>query len=288
MKLFHFFYYSLPSPHVNILMWGYYRRGKNETNLEVVRFRWIFLNNIFLSQEKNEARVRSCGGSSREREDWGETEMGREVAESCIDGVLIEMVSAYGRRFYATKPELAARRIEAIGFQVGHQLIERFSSISSLSCTAFFSFQINCLILQLSCRPMFFFCTDHVSLLDLVIKGFPFWKFRSKKGSIENLLHTAAIFRSFPRGFGGCWWLMFRNNSVGSVCASILYFWPEIPSKDYSWFSVHDWFYRSCYILFSTAIEEVPNRSTDWNNWSRIHLGRGINISLNRNQLLLG
>ncbi|KAG6502247.1 hypothetical protein ZIOFF_042136 [Zingiber officinale] len=36
------------------------------------------------------------------------------------------MVSAYGRRFYATKPDFAARRIEAIGFQVGRQLIERF------------------------------------------------------------------------------------------------------------------------------------------------------------------
>ncbi|KAG6520669.1 hypothetical protein ZIOFF_017729 [Zingiber officinale] len=53
--------------------------------------------------------------------------MGREVAESCFDGLIIEMVSAYGRRFYATKPDLASRRIEAIGFQVGHQLIERYT-----------------------------------------------------------------------------------------------------------------------------------------------------------------
>jgi hypothetical protein len=30
------------------------------------------------------------------------------------------MVSAYCDRFYANKLELAARRIEAIGFQVGH------------------------------------------------------------------------------------------------------------------------------------------------------------------------
>ncbi|MQM04431.1 hypothetical protein Taro_037225 [Colocasia esculenta] len=51
--------------------------------------------------------------------------MGREVAESCVDGLLIEMVSAYCDRFYATKPELAARRIEAIGYQVGLQLSER-------------------------------------------------------------------------------------------------------------------------------------------------------------------
>jgi hypothetical protein len=51
--------------------------------------------------------------------------MGREVAESCVDGVVMEMVAAYCGGFYAAKPELAARRIEAIGFQVGHQLTER-------------------------------------------------------------------------------------------------------------------------------------------------------------------
>jgi hypothetical protein len=37
----------------------------------------------------------------------------------------MEMVAAYCGRFYAAKPELAAGRIEAIGFQVGHQLSER-------------------------------------------------------------------------------------------------------------------------------------------------------------------
>ncbi|KAG6498353.1 hypothetical protein ZIOFF_046265 [Zingiber officinale] len=42
------------------------------------------------------------------------------------------MVSAYGRRFYATKLDFAARRIGAIGFQVGHQLIERFPSTLSI------------------------------------------------------------------------------------------------------------------------------------------------------------
>jgi len=52
--------------------------------------------------------------------------MVREVAESCVDGVVMEMVAAYCGRFYAAKPELAARRIEAIGFQVGHQLSERY------------------------------------------------------------------------------------------------------------------------------------------------------------------
>jgi hypothetical protein len=52
--------------------------------------------------------------------------MGREVAESCVDGVVMQMVAAYCGGFYAAKPELAARRIEAIGFQVGHQLTERY------------------------------------------------------------------------------------------------------------------------------------------------------------------
>lgn len=53
--------------------------------------------------------------------------MGREVAESCIDSLLIEMVSSYSDRFYSSKPDLAARRIEAIGYQVGHQLSERYT-----------------------------------------------------------------------------------------------------------------------------------------------------------------
>lgn len=48
--------------------------------------------------------------------------MVKEVAESSFDSLLIEMVSSYCDRFYANKPELAARRIEAIGYQVGHQL----------------------------------------------------------------------------------------------------------------------------------------------------------------------
>ncbi|XP_010546647.1 PREDICTED: trafficking protein particle complex subunit 6B-like isoform X2 [Tarenaya hassleriana] len=53
--------------------------------------------------------------------------MGREVAESCVDTLLTETVSMYCDRFYANKPELAARRIEAIGYQVGHQLSERYT-----------------------------------------------------------------------------------------------------------------------------------------------------------------
>lgn len=51
--------------------------------------------------------------------------MGREVSESCLENLLIEIVSSFCTGFYVDKPELAARRIEAIGFQVGHQLSER-------------------------------------------------------------------------------------------------------------------------------------------------------------------
>jgi len=53
--------------------------------------------------------------------------MVREVSESCIDGILTEMVSTYCDRLYQNKSELAARRIEAIGYQVGHQLSERYT-----------------------------------------------------------------------------------------------------------------------------------------------------------------
>ncbi|KAI3803690.1 hypothetical protein L1987_31850 [Smallanthus sonchifolius] len=53
--------------------------------------------------------------------------MAREVSESCMDSLLTEIVSSYCNRFYANKPELAARRIEAIGYQVGHQLSERYT-----------------------------------------------------------------------------------------------------------------------------------------------------------------
>jgi len=52
--------------------------------------------------------------------------MVREVSESCVDSLMTEMVACYCNRFYANKPELAARRIEAIGYQVGQQLSERF------------------------------------------------------------------------------------------------------------------------------------------------------------------
>ncbi|KAK4851017.1 hypothetical protein QYF36_011810 [Acer negundo] len=58
--------------------------------------------------------------------------MGREVSESCVDGLLTEMFSTYCNRFYANKPELAARRIEAIGYQVGNQLSERQHTLFSM------------------------------------------------------------------------------------------------------------------------------------------------------------
>ncbi|KAJ4815677.1 Trafficking protein particle complex subunit 6B [Rhynchospora pubera] len=85
--------------------------------------------------------------------------MGREVAESCIDGVIIEMVSAYASSFYSSKPDLAARRIEAIGFQVGHQLSERYTME----------------------RPRF---ADHLEAIKFICKDF--WSELFKK-QIDNL-----------------------------------------------------------------------------------------------------
>ncbi|KAL6600566.1 hypothetical protein ACP70R_045366 [Stipagrostis hirtigluma subsp. patula] len=85
--------------------------------------------------------------------------MGREVAESCVDAVVMEMVAAYCGRFYAAKPELAARRIEAIGFQVGHQLTERYTME----------------------RPRF---SDHLEAIKFICKDF--WSELFKK-QIDNL-----------------------------------------------------------------------------------------------------
>ncbi|KAE8734633.1 putative histone H2AXb-like [Hibiscus syriacus] len=85
--------------------------------------------------------------------------MGREVSESCIDNLLIEMVSTYCNRFYANKPELAARRIEAIGYQVGHQLAERYTME----------------------RPRF---SDHLEAIKFICKDF--WSELFKK-QIDNL-----------------------------------------------------------------------------------------------------
>ncbi|GAV82202.1 TRAPP domain-containing protein [Cephalotus follicularis] len=85
--------------------------------------------------------------------------MGREVSESCIDSLLTEMVTTYCNRFYANKPELAARRIEAIGFQVGHQLSERYTME----------------------RPRF---SDHLEAIKFICKDF--WSELFKK-QIDNL-----------------------------------------------------------------------------------------------------
>ncbi|KAJ4719563.1 trafficking protein particle complex subunit 6B [Melia azedarach] len=85
--------------------------------------------------------------------------MGREVSESCVDSLLTEMVSTYCNRFYANKPELAARRIEAIGYQVGHQLSERYTME----------------------RPRF---SDHLEAIKFICKDF--WSEVFKK-QIDNL-----------------------------------------------------------------------------------------------------
>ncbi|XP_076942124.1 uncharacterized protein LOC143611904 [Bidens hawaiensis] len=85
--------------------------------------------------------------------------MVREVSESCMDGLITEIVSSYCNRLYASKPELAARRIEAIGYQVGHQLSERYTVD----------------------RPRF---TDHLETIKFICKDF--WSELFKK-PIDNL-----------------------------------------------------------------------------------------------------
>ncbi|KAJ9185919.1 hypothetical protein P3X46_005490 [Hevea brasiliensis] len=85
--------------------------------------------------------------------------MAREVSESCIDSLLTEMVSSYCNRFDANKPELAGRRIEAIGYQVGHQLAERYTME----------------------RPRF---SDHLEAIKFICKDF--WSEVFKK-QIDNL-----------------------------------------------------------------------------------------------------
>lgn len=85
--------------------------------------------------------------------------MVREVAESCVESLLTEVVSSYCNGFYANKTELAARRIEAIGFQVGHQLSERYTMD----------------------RPRF---SDHLEAIKFICKDF--WSELFKK-QIDNL-----------------------------------------------------------------------------------------------------
>ncbi|KAH7293701.1 hypothetical protein KP509_28G037500 [Ceratopteris richardii] len=83
----------------------------------------------------------------------------REVAESCVEWVSMETVEAYCRRLHPTKPELAGRRIEAIGYQVGLQLAERYTKE----------------------RPRF---TDHLEAIKFICKDF--WVEIFKK-QVDNL-----------------------------------------------------------------------------------------------------
>ncbi|CAH1444907.1 unnamed protein product [Lactuca virosa] len=85
--------------------------------------------------------------------------MAREVSESCMDSLLTEIVSSYCNVLYVSKPELAARRIEAIGYQVGHQLSERYTME----------------------RPRF---SDHLEAIKFICKDF--WSELFKK-QIDNL-----------------------------------------------------------------------------------------------------
>ncbi|KAJ6918373.1 trafficking protein particle complex subunit 6B-like [Populus alba x Populus x berolinensis] len=114
--------------------------------------------------------------------------MGREVSKSCMDGLVTEMVSSYCTRFYANKPELAARRIEAIGYQVGHQLSERYGSPSFTPYqTPHYLFHciladsILGLIRYTIERPRF---TDHLEAIKFICKDF--WSELFKK-QIDNL-----------------------------------------------------------------------------------------------------
>ncbi|KAF2287935.1 hypothetical protein GH714_003336 [Hevea brasiliensis] len=69
------------------------------------------------------------------------------------------MVSSYCNRFDAKKPELTGRRIEAIGYQVGHRLAERYTME----------------------RPWF---SDHLEAIKFICKDF--WSEVFKK-QIDNL-----------------------------------------------------------------------------------------------------
>ena len=48
----------------------------------------------------------------------------RDIAECCLEFLNIELVKTF-MALPKMRPELAARRVEAIGFQVGQQLVER-------------------------------------------------------------------------------------------------------------------------------------------------------------------
>ncbi|GMP37190.1 hypothetical protein CsSME_00008991 [Camellia sinensis var. sinensis] len=78
---------------------------------------------------------------------------------SCVESLMTEIVSSYCNHLYANKPELAARRIEAIGYHVGHQLSERYTMD----------------------RPRF---SDHLKAIKFICKDF--WTELFKK-QIDNL-----------------------------------------------------------------------------------------------------
>ncbi|AQK43355.1 Transport protein particle component, Bet3 containing protein [Zea mays] len=91
------------------------------------------------------------------------------IAESCVDAVVMEMVAVYCGGLYAAKPELAARRIEAIGFQVGHQLSERYTME----------------------RPRF---SDHLEAIKFICKDF--WSELFKK-QIDNLKTNHRVMQKY-------------------------------------------------------------------------------------------
>eukprot|EP00850_Spirogloea_muscicola_P008061 SM000042S15328 [mRNA] locus=s42:363418:364849:- [translate_table: standard] len=83
----------------------------------------------------------------------------REVAEACVDVLGMELVAAYGGMLGGGRPDLAGRRIEAIGFQVGQQLAERYTKE----------------------RPRF---ADHLDVIKFICKDF--WAELFKK-QVDNL-----------------------------------------------------------------------------------------------------
>lgn len=115
--------------------------------------------NFFFWLVSEKRRAEQNTQRERQSDKHGEREMGREVSESCVDSLLTEMVSMYCNRLYANKPELAASRIDAIGYQVGHQLSERYTME----------------------RPRF---TDHLDAIKFICKDF--WSELFKK-QIDNL-----------------------------------------------------------------------------------------------------
>ncbi|GMP37189.1 hypothetical protein CsSME_00008991 [Camellia sinensis var. sinensis] len=92
---------------------------------------------------------------------------------SCVESLMTEIVSSYCNHLYANKPELAARRIEAIGYHVGHQLSERYTMD----------------------RPRF---SDHLKAIKFICKDF--WTELFKK-QIDNLKTNH---RGFNAAVAGC------------------------------------------------------------------------------------